>query len=109
VRLEAGGEVTVSPEALAGRSGKVAVGIRPEKIQIGRTETNVFVGRVGEVAYVGVSTQYVVETAAGALTVYVQNTQPGAASIALGSGVELSFAPEAAFVVDGRRREEDSP
>jgi spermidine/putrescine transport system ATP-binding protein len=107
VRLEGGGEVTVSPEALAGRSGKVSVGIRPEKISLGRAATNVFPGRVEEVAYVGVSTQYIVETAAGALTVYVQNTQPGAAAIAPGTGVELSFAPEAAFVVDGKRQEED--
>ena len=107
VRLEGGGEVSVSPEALAGRSGKVAVGIRPEKIQLGPADTNVFSGRVEEVAYVGVSTQYIVQTAAGAVTVYVQNTQPGAAAIAPGTGVELSFAPEAAFVVDGKRPEED--
>jgi hypothetical protein len=51
-------------------------------------------------AYVGVSTQYIVETTAGALTVYVQNAEPGAGSIAPGGGVELSFSPEAAFVVD---------
>jgi spermidine/putrescine transport system ATP-binding protein len=108
VRLEGGGEVIVSPAALAGRAGKVAVGIRPEKIQLGRSDTNVFAGRVQEVAYVGVSTQYIVQTAAGAVTVYVQNTQPGAAAIAPGTGVELSFAPEATFVVDGKRPEEDS-
>jgi len=108
VQLDGGGEVIVSPEALAGRSGKVAVGIRPEKISLGRSDTNVFAGRVQEVAYVGVSTQYIVKTAAGALTVYVQNTQPGAAAITPGTGVELSFAPEAAFVVEGIRPEEDS-
>jgi spermidine/putrescine transport system ATP-binding protein len=108
VRLDGGGELTVSPEALAGRSGKVAVGIRPEKIKLGRGGTNVFSGRVEEVAYVGVSTQYIVETGVGALTVYVQNTQPGAAAMAPGSGVELSFAPEAAFVVEGKRTKEDS-
>jgi spermidine/putrescine transport system ATP-binding protein len=108
VRLEGGGEVIVSAAALAGRAGKVAVGIRPEKIQLGRSDTNVFAGRVQEVAYVGVSTQYIVQTAAGAVTVYVQNTQPGAAAIAPGTGVELSFAPEATFVVEGKPPEEDS-
>jgi spermidine/putrescine transport system ATP-binding protein len=108
VRLDGGGEVTVPPEALVGRSGEVSVGIRPEKIRLGRDDANVFSGRVREVAYVGVSTQYIVETAAGALTVYVQNTQPGAAAIAPGSGLELSFAPEAAFVVDGKPPEEGS-
>ena len=90
VRLEGGGEVIVSAAALVGRAGEVAVGIRPEKIQLGRSDTNVFAGRVEEVAYVGVSTQYIVQTAAGAVTVYVQNTQPGAAAIAPGTGLELS-------------------
>jgi spermidine/putrescine transport system ATP-binding protein len=108
VRLEKGDEVTVAPDALAGRTGKVAVGIRPEKLRLGPADRNAFSGRVREVAYVGVSTQYIVETAAGALTVYLQNTQPGAAAIAPGTGVELSFAPEAAFVVEGKRGEEDS-
>ena len=107
VRLEGGGEVIVSAAALVGRAGEVAVGIRPEKIQLGRSDTNVFAGRVQEVAYVGVSTQYIVQTAAGAVTVYVQNTQPGAAAIAPGTGLELSFAPEATFVVDGKRAEEE--
>jgi len=100
VRLEQGEEVTVSREALAGRTGKVAVGIRPEKLRLGPGATNSFTGRVREMAYVGVSTQYIVETTAGALTVYVQNAEPGAGSIAPGGGVELSFSPEAAFVVD---------
>jgi spermidine/putrescine transport system ATP-binding protein len=100
VRLDAGGEVSVSREALAGRSGKVAVGVRPEKIRLGPADVNTFPGRVSEVAYVGVSTQYIVETAGGALTVYVQNAEPGAASIAPGGAVELSFKPDAAFVVD---------
>jgi spermidine/putrescine transport system ATP-binding protein len=100
VRLEQGEEVTVSREALAGRTGKVAVGIRPEKLRLRPGATNSFTGRVREMAYVGVSTQYIVETTAGALTVYVQNAEPGAGSIAPGGGVELSFSPEAAFVVD---------
>jgi spermidine/putrescine transport system ATP-binding protein len=108
VRLKGGGEVNVSQESLAGRTGDVAVGIRPEKIRLGPGDANVFAGRIREVAYVGVSTQYIVETAAGALTVYVQNTRPGAAAIAPGSGLELSFAPEAAFVVEGKPPEEGS-
>jgi spermidine/putrescine transport system ATP-binding protein len=101
VRLEVGGEVTVSPEALAGRAGQVAVGIRPEKLRLGRAELNTFTGRVRETAYVGVSTQYIVETMAGALTVYVQNAETGTGAVAPGGAVELSFSPEAAFVIDG--------
>ena len=65
VRLDRGGEVRVAREALAGRPARVAVGIRPEKIRVGRSETNAFSGRVRETAYVGVSTQYLVETPAG--------------------------------------------
>ncbi|MGE5273564.1 MAG: ABC transporter ATP-binding protein [Verrucomicrobiota bacterium] len=107
VRLERGGEVVVKRGALGGRTGKVAVGIRPEKIRLGPAGTNSFTGRVEEVAYVGVSTQYIVETAAGALTVYVQNADPGTGAIAPGGSVELSFSPEAAFVVDVTRSKEE--
>jgi spermidine/putrescine transport system ATP-binding protein len=107
VRLERGGEVAVSRTALAGRTGKVAVGIRPEKIKLGPGAVNSFTGQVAEVAYVGVSTQYIVQTAAGALTVYVQNAEPGTGAIAPGSSVELSFSPECAFVVDVTRSKEE--
>ena len=100
VRLGKGEEVAVSREALAGRTGDVAVGIRPEKLRLGSAGANSFTGRVRETAYVGVSTQYIVETTAGALTVYVQNAEPGSGAIAPGGAVELSFDPEAAFVVD---------
>jgi spermidine/putrescine transport system ATP-binding protein len=106
VRLGKGEEVAVSREALAGRTGDVAVGIRPEKLRLGSAGTNSFTGRVRETAYVGVSTQYIVETTAGALTVYVQNAEPGSGAIAPGGAVELSFDPEAAFVVDVNRAEE---
>ena len=108
VRLEQGEEVTVSREALAGRTGKVAVGIRPEKLRLGPGATNSFTGRVREMAYVGVSTQYIVATPAGELTVYVQNAEPGVRAIVPGGALELSFSPEAAFVVDATRPEEDA-
>jgi spermidine/putrescine transport system ATP-binding protein len=99
VLLDGGIEVQVSREALVGRSGRVAVGVRPEKIRLGGGETNTLSGRVAQVAYVGVSTQYVVETPAGMLIVYVQNAEPGMGSAAPDGAVELSFSSEAAFVV----------
>ncbi len=99
VRLDAGGEVAVAREALAGLTGRVAVGIRPEKIRVGVGETNSFPGRVKEIAYVGVSTQYIVEAAGDSLTVYVQNAEPGLSPARPGDAVDLSFSPEAAFVV----------
>ena len=67
----------VRPEALAGRTGEVAVGIRPEKIELGQGQANALDGTVVEEAYVGVSTQYIVETDCGRLTVYRQNASPG--------------------------------
>jgi spermidine/putrescine transport system ATP-binding protein len=100
VRLDSGAEVEVGPDALAGRSGRVAVGIRPEKLRIGSDDTNVFEGRVAERAYIGVSTQYVVETQSGRVQVYVQNAEPGTRSISPGDGVTLCFSPDVAFVVD---------
>ena len=100
VELEGGGAIRVAPDALHGRSGRVAVGIRPEKIRIGGGEANTLEGAVAEQSYVGVSTQYVVETASGPITVYAQNAEPGTAVARRGERVTLSFSPEATFVVD---------
>jgi len=47
-----------------------------------------------------VSTQYVGETPQGAITVYVQNTEPGAQAAMPGDSVTISFTPDVAFVVD---------
>jgi spermidine/putrescine transport system ATP-binding protein len=100
VRLDDGAQVHVAPEALRGRTGRVAVGIRPEKIRIDPGEANTLDGTVQESAYVGVATQYVVETASGRLTVYVQNVRPGAEGAAPGDRLTLSWSPDATFVVD---------
>jgi spermidine/putrescine transport system ATP-binding protein len=97
VRLDGGAVLRVAPERLEGRDGPVAVGIRPEKLEIGGGGgANTLDGTVRERAYVGVSTQYVVETAVGELTVYVQ----GAGEHAPGERLSLSFAPESTFVVE---------
>jgi len=100
VRLDDGTQVQVAPEALHGRTGRVAVGIRPEKIRIDAGEANTLDGVVKESAYVGVATQYIVETASGRLTVYVQNVRPGAEGAAPGDRLTLSWSPDATFVVD---------
>jgi spermidine/putrescine transport system ATP-binding protein len=100
VRLDEGSEIAVPRDTLAGRTGRVAVGIRPEKISLESHEQNALAGTVKERAYVGVSTQYVVETAAGDLTVYVQNTRPGSETLSAGEPVSLGWSPEATFVVD---------
>ena len=100
ITLEGGSEVKVSSEALGTRSGRVAVGIRPEKIRIGAGQVNSLSGTVFESAYVGVSTQYVVDTPAGRLTVYVQNMESGSHRAAPGEPITVGFEPEATFVVD---------
>jgi len=84
-----------------GRSGRVAVGIRPEKIRLGEAaaDANSLAGTVKETAYVGVATQYVMDTAAGTVVVYVQNSG-GAEPLAAGTPATISWSPEAAFVVD---------
>ena len=46
------------------------------------------------------------DTPSGRLTVYVQNAESGANPVATGLPVELTFAPEAAFVVE--HTEEDT-
>ena len=100
VRLEGGPELHVPAEALEGRPREVGVGIRPEKIELGDTLPNGLAGVVAESAYVGVATQYVVDTACGRLIVYVQNARSGDAAVAVGERVTLSWRPESTFVVD---------
>jgi spermidine/putrescine transport system ATP-binding protein len=105
VRL-ADGTVIRAPGA-RGRSGAVAIGIRPEKIRLGSGEENSLAGEVRERAYIGVSTQYIIETAHGAITVYVQNTDPSAGAVQPGDHVTLSWSPEATFVVESEKEKSE--
>jgi spermidine/putrescine transport system ATP-binding protein len=100
VQLDRGPLVRVPPGALAGRTGPVAVGIRPEKIQLGDGQSNELSGTVVEQAYVGVATQYIVETTCGRLTVYQQNATPGLNGAAPGQQLTISWNPDSTFVVD---------
>ncbi len=95
VRLDSGTVLHVPPGTLNGRKGKVAVGIRPEKLRVGGDEENSLAGEIIDRAYVGVSTQYLVRTALGEVSVYVQ----GAGSHTPGEQLQLSFSPDATFVV----------
>jgi spermidine/putrescine transport system ATP-binding protein len=100
VRLHNGTEVRVPAAAIGGRTGNVAVGIRPEKIELGNGQPNSLAGEVVEQAYVGVATQYIVDTDAGRLTVYRQNASPGLNGAAPGERLTLSWSPDSTFVVD---------
>jgi spermidine/putrescine transport system ATP-binding protein len=100
VSLRDGTRVAVPRDALAGRSGVVQIGVRPEKLRTGGSEPNSLSGTVTESAYIGVSTQYIVDTPAGAVTVYVQNDRPGAQGVAPGERLTLGWSPDCTFVVD---------
>jgi spermidine/putrescine transport system ATP-binding protein len=97
VKLDDGTEVRLAQGTLNGQTGRVAVGVRPEKIRLGHGEANRLTGRLLETAYVGVATQYVLETPAGNVSVYVQNSEPGALEQAPS---EISWSPDSTFVVD---------
>jgi spermidine/putrescine transport system ATP-binding protein len=86
----------------------VAAGIRPEKIRLGAGEENSLAGHVKEQAYIGVSTQYIVDTAHGPITVYVQNTDTRSGLHKPGDQVTLSWSPEATFVVDPEKEKEST-
>jgi spermidine/putrescine transport system ATP-binding protein len=106
VRL-ADGDVVRAPAA-RGRRGGVAIGIRPEKIRLGRRNENALAGEIAERSYIGVSTQYIVQTTAGAITVYVQNTESGTEVAQPGDAVTLSWSPEATFVVEPEEEEREA-
>jgi spermidine/putrescine transport system ATP-binding protein len=100
VKLSDGTIVRVPPEALT-RTGTVQIGVRPEKLRVGGDEANSLSGVVTESAYIGVSTQYILDTPAGPVTVYVQNDRPGGPTAA-GERLTLSWSPESTFVVDSQ-------
>jgi spermidine/putrescine transport system ATP-binding protein len=100
VKLVDGTMIRVRAGSLAGRTGDVAVGIRPEKIRPDDQDPNILLGVVRERAYIGVSTQYIVETHNGNVTVVVLNDRPGTVPHNPGDHLTLSWEPEATFVVD---------
>jgi spermidine/putrescine transport system ATP-binding protein len=108
VRLDDGTTVQVPAESLRGRSGSVAVGIRPEKITIGGNGgANVLEGTVAESAYLGVATQLIVKTGAGQVQVFAQNIDAGGRMPPPGSAVTLSWSPESTFVVEQAKEGEE--
>ncbi len=99
VRLSDGTTVRVPEAILVGRTHTVEIGIRPEKIRPSAGELNELNGTLIESAYIGVSTQHIVETPAGLLTLYVQNERPRDGTIVAGERLTLSWSPESTFVV----------
>src|SRR5437773_5996153 len=96
------------PAALVNGNHNVEVGIRPEKIRLANpdsaasAETNPIRGVIKDASYIGVSTQYIVESRGGSqLTVYEQNVERAtrAELWAPGEEVALSWTPEHTFVI----------
>ena len=73
---------------------------RNHLIELGHGQENALEGTIVEQAYVGVATQYIVDTACGRLTVYRQNASPDLNGAAPGERLTLSWSPESTFVVD---------
>jgi spermidine/putrescine transport system ATP-binding protein len=88
---------------------QVRVGVRPEKLRVHARDAEVgsalnsMLGTVLDASYVGVSTQYLIETADGRrMTVYAQNLETSGSSeaIADGESVRLSWQPRHTFVIE---------
>jgi spermidine/putrescine transport system ATP-binding protein len=95
VRVDNVGELRVSSDLpIAGT--RVQVGVRPEQLRLDSSGVNAIKGTVAERAYIGVATQYVVDTTAGKLTVFVQSS----GTAVEGDNVTVSWDPDSTFVVE---------
>jgi spermidine/putrescine transport system ATP-binding protein len=109
IRLRDGTVLRAPADGVAG-SGPVRVGVRPEKLRVAAGQAgpsdglNALAGVVLDASYIGVSTQYVIQTADGhRLTVYAQNLDTAGASEAMADGqaVHLTWKPQHTFVISG--------
>ncbi len=102
--------VVRAPRALVGDDAQVQVGVRPEKIRLHETTSDVPTGHnhldgvVRDASYLGVSTQYLIEARGGArIMVYEQNVERAtkAELWATGEEVQMTWSPDHTFVVHG--------
>jgi spermidine/putrescine transport system ATP-binding protein len=99
VRLDGAGEVHVRA-SLPPPGTRISLGVRPEKLRLADGGTNTLSGTVTERAYIGVSTQYVIDTTAGAITVYVQNVHEADGDAEPGRRLTVSWEPASTFVLE---------
>jgi spermidine/putrescine transport system ATP-binding protein len=110
--LQAGGGKLVLPKARcsapATAGGKVLVGVRPEKVALTHADDagsipegrNRLTGKIADASFIGVSTQYVIDSpVCGELAVYVQNVERDA-RLAPGADVVLHWSPAHTFGLD---------
>jgi spermidine/putrescine transport system ATP-binding protein len=99
VRLDGAGEARVAAP-LPPEGTRVSIGVRPEKLRLDGSGVNTLSGTVAERAYIGVSTQYLLDTPAGTVTVYVQNIHEADAGTEPGRGLTVSWDPVSTFVLE---------
>ncbi len=111
VRLPDGSTLRAPAQGANGAEA-VRVGVRPEKLRVvpadggdetASAELNSLGGTVLDASYIGVSTQYLIETGDGhRLVVYAQNLETSGASEALADGrrVTVSWKPQHTFVIE---------
>jgi spermidine/putrescine transport system ATP-binding protein len=95
------------PRGFVNGSKQVSIGVRPEKIRLSERSAdlpaghNRLLGVVRDASYLGVSTQYLVESLGGNLTVYEQNVERATRSElwARGDEVQMTWSPDHSFVV----------
>jgi spermidine/putrescine transport system ATP-binding protein len=109
VKLDADTRIRV-PRAMTNGHADVEVGVRPEKIRLHKLDatvpdgSNELVGTVLDASYIGVSTQYIVETANGdEVTVFAQNVGRSADHVSRGDQVRVLWDPEHTFVITDTR------
>ena len=108
----ADGTTLRAPSAGVNGGSRVRIGVRPEKLRVlpmadgqadhASADTNAIEGIVFDASYIGVSTQYIIETKDGhKLTVYAQNIETSGAGEVLGDGqpVRLTWKPQHTFVI----------
>jgi spermidine/putrescine transport system ATP-binding protein len=113
VRLRDGTVLQALADGLNGAQA-VRIGVRPEKLRVvatddhlaiqSETDVNAISGTILDASYIGVSTQYLVETAAGHnITVYAQNLETSGSREGLADGqrVLLTWKPQHTFVIAG--------
>jgi spermidine/putrescine transport system ATP-binding protein len=105
------GTIIKAPAGTDGQ-GSVRLGVRPEKLRVttgggttdGGADVNALEGTVLDASYIGVSTQYLVETRDGhKMTAYTQNLETAGLAdlLARGAEVRLTWQPRHTFVVAG--------
>jgi spermidine/putrescine transport system ATP-binding protein len=111
VRL-ADGSVLRAPSDGVNGASSVRVGVRPEKLRVEPADAaaaaadgtvNSLGGTVLDASYIGVSTQYLIQTGDGhRVVVYAQNLEVSGASAALSDGqsVRVSWKPQHSFVIE---------